>query len=183
MVPIKVSFKRGDSTPAACFGVSPCSLNRWISRKNTGFPPSPMAALYSPSPQCRQQCERQKPRYGCIFAGFSKIMRRFTKTTRRQMPIYEYRCDNCGHEFDTLQKVSDEALTDCPECGKPSLVKKVSAAGFRLKGGGWYETDFKSGKKKNVAGSDSSSSSSSSDSSSSSGSSDSSSGSSSSSSS
>ncbi len=74
------------------------------------------------------------------------------------MPIYEYRCDNCGHEFDTLQKVSDDALTDCPACGKPALVKKVSAAGFRLKGGGWYETDFKSGKKKNVAGSDSSSS-------------------------
>jgi putative FmdB family regulatory protein len=92
-------------------------------------------------------------------------MRRFTKTTRLEMPIYEYRCDNCGHEFDTLQKVSDEALTDCPECGKATLVKKVSAAGFRLKGGGWYETDFKSGKKKNVAGSDSSSSSSSSDSS------------------
>jgi putative FmdB family regulatory protein len=100
-------------------------------------------------------------------------MRRFTKTTRLEMPIYEYRCENCGHEFDTLQKVSDDALTDCPECAKPALVKKVSAAGFRLKGGGWYETDFKSGKKKNVAGSDSSSSgssSSSSDSSSSSGS-------------
>ncbi len=85
-------------------------------------------------------------------------MRRFTKTTRLEMPIYEYRCDNCGHEFDTLQKVSDDALTVCPECGKPTLMKKVSAAGFRLKGGGWYETDFKSGKKKNVAGSDSSSS-------------------------
>ena len=74
-------------------------------------------------------------------------MRRFTKTTRPEMPIYEYRCENCGHEFDTLQKVSDDPLTDCPACGKPALVKKVSAAGFRLKGGGWYETDFKSGKK------------------------------------
>lgn len=92
-------------------------------------------------------------------------MRRFTKTRRLEMPIYEYRCDNCGHEFDTLQKVSDEPLTDCPACGKPALVKKVSAAGFRLKGGGWYETDFKSGKKKNVAGSESSSGSSSSSSS------------------
>ena len=81
------------------------------------------------------------------------------------MPIYEYRCDNCGHEFDTLQKVSDEPLTDYPACGKPALVKKVSAAGFRLKGGGWYETDFKSGTKKNVAGSESSSGSSSSSSS------------------
>lgn len=82
-------------------------------------------------------------------------MRRFTKTTRPEMPIYEYRCDNCGHEFDTLQKVSDDALTDCPECGKPSLVKKVSAAGFRLKGGGWYETDFKDKNQKNVVRSDS----------------------------
>ena len=89
-------------------------------------------------------------------------MRRFINIRRLEMPIYEYRCENCGHEFDTLQKVSDAALTDCPECGKPALVKKVSAAGFRLKGGGWYETDFKSGKKKNVAGSDSSSTSSSS---------------------
>lgn len=88
-------------------------------------------------------------------------MRRFTKTTRLEMPIYEYRCDNCGHEFDTLQKVTDDALTICPKCGEPALKKKVSAAAFRLKGGGWYETDFKSGKKKNVAGSESSSGSSS----------------------
>jgi putative FmdB family regulatory protein len=84
------------------------------------------------------------------------------------MPIYEYRCDHCGHEFDTLQKVSDEPLKVCPECNEPRLVKKVSAAGFRLKGGGWYETDFKSGKKKNLSGSESKSESSSSDSSSSS---------------
>lgn len=68
------------------------------------------------------------------------------------MPIYEYRCKQCGHEFDTLQKVSDEPLQICPACSEPTLVKKVSAAGFRLKGGGWYETDFKSGSKKNVAG-------------------------------
>lgn len=68
------------------------------------------------------------------------------------MPIYEYRCDNCGHEFETIQKVSDAPLTTCPECAEEALRKKVSAAGFRLKGGGWYETDFKAGKKKNVAG-------------------------------
>ena len=73
------------------------------------------------------------------------------------MPIYEYRCENCGHEFDTLQKVSDEPLTVCPKCNESALVKKVSAAGFRLKGGGWYETDFKSGKKKNLSGDSSSS--------------------------
>lgn len=66
------------------------------------------------------------------------------------MPFYDYRCDACGHEFEAMQKISDAPLTDCPECGKPELKKLLSAAGFRLKGGGWYETDFKSGKKKNV---------------------------------
>ena len=73
------------------------------------------------------------------------------------MPIYEYQCAECGHELEKLQKISDPPLTDCPACGKPALQKMVSAAGFRLKGGGWYETDFKGGKKKNIAKSDSSS--------------------------
>jgi putative FmdB family regulatory protein len=68
------------------------------------------------------------------------------------MPIYEYRCDNCGHELESIQKVSDAPLTTCPACAKDSLRKRVSAAGFRLKGGGWYETDFKSGNKRNVSG-------------------------------
>lgn len=68
------------------------------------------------------------------------------------MPIYEYRCTNCGHELDALQKVSEPPLTVCPSCNESALVKKISAAGFRLKGGGWYETDFKSGRKRNVAG-------------------------------
>ena len=71
------------------------------------------------------------------------------------MPIYEYRCAECGHEMEKLQKISDAPLTDCPACGKPGLQKLVSAAGFRLKGGGWYETDFKSGAKKNIAKSES----------------------------
>jgi len=66
------------------------------------------------------------------------------------MPIYEYRCEACGHELEAMHKMSDAPLTDCPECGKPALKKMISAAGFRLKGGGWYETDFKSGGKKNV---------------------------------
>ena len=66
------------------------------------------------------------------------------------MPFYEYRCKACGHEFEAMQKMSDAALTDCPGCGQPELQKLVSAAGFRLKGGGWYETDFKSGNKKNL---------------------------------
>jgi putative FmdB family regulatory protein len=68
------------------------------------------------------------------------------------MPIYEYRCTRCGHEFETIQKVTDPLLRDCPVCNEATLVKKVTAAGFRLKGGGWYETDFKNGSKRNVAG-------------------------------
>ncbi|MBT8449960.1 MAG: zinc ribbon domain-containing protein [Gammaproteobacteria bacterium] len=59
------------------------------------------------------------------------------------MPIYEYKCKSCEHKFDKIQKISDEPLTDCPDCGQPELVKLISAAGFRLKGSGWYETDFK----------------------------------------
>lgn len=68
------------------------------------------------------------------------------------MPIYEYQCESCSHGLEALQKLSDAALVDCPACGKASLKKQISAAGFRLSGGGWYETDFKSGKKKNLAG-------------------------------
>jgi putative FmdB family regulatory protein len=70
------------------------------------------------------------------------------------MPIYEYECAACGLRKETIQKISDEPLKDCPECGKPEMKKLVSAAAFRLKGGGWYETDFKSGDKKNIAGGD-----------------------------
>lgn len=65
------------------------------------------------------------------------------------MPIYEYRCQACGAELEKLQKISDPVLTDCPECGRETLVKLVSASSFRLKGGGWYESDFKTGNKKN----------------------------------
>jgi putative FmdB family regulatory protein len=75
------------------------------------------------------------------------------------MPIYEYKCTECEHTLEKLQKMSDDPLVECPECGKASLQKMISAAGFRLKGGGWYETDFKSGSKKNVAESKSKSSS------------------------
>lgn len=59
------------------------------------------------------------------------------------MPIYEYACSSCGFEKDYLQKMSDPLLTDCPQCGKASLYKKLSAPGFQLKGSGWYATDFK----------------------------------------
>ena len=66
------------------------------------------------------------------------------------MPIYEYRCEACGHEMEAIQKMSDAPLTACPSCDAPAMKKLISAAGFRLKGGGWYETDFKGGKKKNL---------------------------------
>ncbi len=59
------------------------------------------------------------------------------------MPIYEYRCSSCSHELEALQKFSDPALTECPSCGTDNLVKLISAAGFQLKGTGWYATDFK----------------------------------------
>jgi putative FmdB family regulatory protein len=61
------------------------------------------------------------------------------------MPIYAYRCTQCGHSKDVLQKISDPVLTDCPVCGKPSFAKQLTAAGFQLKGSGWYATDFKGG--------------------------------------
>jgi putative FmdB family regulatory protein len=61
------------------------------------------------------------------------------------MPIYEYRCSSCGHELEALQKFSDAPLVTCPSCGAETLVKQVSAAGFQLKGSGWYVTDFRGG--------------------------------------
>jgi len=67
------------------------------------------------------------------------------------MPIYEYQCTACGFQKEMLQKISDEPLKICPECGQETMQKMVSAAAFRLKGGGWYETDFKKDKQKNVA--------------------------------
>ncbi|MCX4188406.1 FmdB family zinc ribbon protein [Methylophaga sp. OBS4] len=67
------------------------------------------------------------------------------------MPFYEYRCDACGHELEALQKISDEPLKHCPVCEEAQLRKLISAAGFRLKGQGWYETDFKTGNKRNLA--------------------------------
>lgn len=65
------------------------------------------------------------------------------------MPIYEYECGNCGHRLETIQKFSDEPLTDCPECQQATLKKLVSAAAFHLKGNGWYVTDFRGDKKDN----------------------------------
>jgi len=71
------------------------------------------------------------------------------------MPIYEYVCSECEHEFESLQKMSDAPLKDCPACERSALRKKISAPGFRLSGSGWYETDFKSDKQKNISKGDS----------------------------
>ncbi|MCP4429946.1 MAG: zinc ribbon domain-containing protein [Gammaproteobacteria bacterium] len=67
------------------------------------------------------------------------------------MPIYEYICTDCSHDHEALQKLSDAPLLNCPACGQPALKKKISAPGFRLSGSGWYETDFKSDKQRNLA--------------------------------
>jgi putative FmdB family regulatory protein len=68
------------------------------------------------------------------------------------MPIYEYACEECDHTLDALQKIADEPLVDCPACGNPSLKRLLSAPRFRLKGQGWYETDFKKDNQRNLHG-------------------------------
>ena len=70
------------------------------------------------------------------------------------MPIYAYKCDSCGHAKDVLQKISDEPLSVCPQCGAASFTKQVTAAGFQLKGSGWYATDFKGGAAPSVPAAD-----------------------------
>ena len=66
------------------------------------------------------------------------------------MPIYEYKCLKCGHQFEVIQRFSDNPVESCPACNRKTVKKLVSAPSFRLKGGGWYETDFKTGSKKNI---------------------------------
>jgi len=68
------------------------------------------------------------------------------------LPIYAYACKKCDHTLDALQKIADAPLVDCPSCGEPALKRLLSAPRFRLKGQGWYETDFKTGNKRNIAG-------------------------------
>lgn len=68
------------------------------------------------------------------------------------MPIYEYVCESCGHHLEVLQKMDEALLVDCPTCNQPKLKKKISAPNFRLKGKGWYETDFKDKNQRNLAG-------------------------------
>jgi len=71
------------------------------------------------------------------------------------MPIYEYLCGECTHTLDALQKLSDDPLVYCPQCGAAALKRQMSAPSFRLKGGGWYETDFKNDKRRNISEGDS----------------------------
>ncbi len=71
-----------------------------------------------------------------------------------EMPIYEYQCDSCEHKFEAMQRLSEDPLKDCPQCGKAELRKLISAAAFVLKGTGWYETDFKDKKKDKETGKD-----------------------------
>src|ERR1700722_14780438 len=77
-----------------------------------------------------------------------------TPDNRKDMPFYEYQCRSCGHDLEAMQKISDPPLKKCPQCGKSQLQRLMSAPVFRLKGGGWYETDFKGvqAKKRNLAG-------------------------------
>lgn len=70
------------------------------------------------------------------------------------VPLYDYQCAACNHQLEALQKISAPPLTDCPACQAPELKKQLSVPGFRLSGTGWYETDFKTGAKKNLAGGD-----------------------------
>jgi putative FmdB family regulatory protein len=70
------------------------------------------------------------------------------------VPIYEYACRKCNHTLDALQKLNDAPLVECPECGEPELRRLISAPRFRLKGQGWYETDFKKDKQRNLQSSD-----------------------------
>ena len=72
------------------------------------------------------------------------------------MPIYDYKCSKCEHEIEIIQKINDKPKEVCPKCNKKGLKKQISAPSFRLKGGGWYETDFKTGKKKNISTNESS---------------------------
>jgi putative FmdB family regulatory protein len=81
--------------------------------------------------------------FAAIIQGFASVYK--ISVGNRIMPIYAYRCESCGFGKDVLQKMSDPQLTQCPECGKDSFRKQVTAAGFQLKGSGWYVTDFRGG--------------------------------------
>jgi putative FmdB family regulatory protein len=89
-------------------------------------------------------------RIGYNYSFSNQALLRFAPV-EAAMPIYEYRCTSCGHEVEALQKLSEPPLVACPSCSTDGLVKQVSAAGFHLKGSGWYATDFKGGSKPSTA--------------------------------
>jgi len=100
-------------------------------------------------------CERRLAtaiEYNALFP-FNYLSTPRCRRTTVAMPIYEYRCSSCGHELESLQKLSDPPLVVCPSCRKEALVKLVSAAGFQLKGTGWYVTDFRGSSGSKAAGS------------------------------
>jgi putative FmdB family regulatory protein len=98
----------------------------------------------SKNKNCRKCAKFAVVGYYClIFYAEALFSSGRLKQTRINMPIYEYDCTDCGHQFETMRKISDEPLTTCPSCGKESLKKLISKVAFRLKGTGWYETDFK----------------------------------------
>jgi putative FmdB family regulatory protein len=88
----------------------------------------------------------QNPEAGIVCGYNSRLCKRLSDYCREEiMPIYAYRCESCGFGKDVLQKMSDAPLSNCPECGKDTFRKQVTAAGFQLKGSGWYVTDFRGG--------------------------------------
>jgi putative FmdB family regulatory protein len=94
------------------------------------------------------------PALCCVARAFvrARTVELIAETT--PMPMYDYQCASCGHQLEAIQKISAEPLVDCPACQAPELKKMLSMPGFRLSGTGWYETDFKTGSKKNLAGGD-----------------------------
>ena len=90
------------------------------------------------------RCTQRKIPFESVKAYNAWLWSSISEHCGHTMPIYAYKCGACGFAKDQLQKISDPALTDCPQCGKPSFSKQLSAPGFQLKGSGWYATDFKS---------------------------------------
>jgi putative FmdB family regulatory protein len=96
--------------------------------------------------------DRRRARDGFLISGFSPQNQGYNRPLGvLTMPIYEYRCKKCGHQEEFLQKASESALSKCPACGKATFQKLLSAAGFQLKGTGWYATDFKKSAEKKPA--------------------------------
>jgi len=133
----RAALRRGSVNVFARRGTAPKRLGPHLIRR----PPPPSAATAAAS------IARPEIRGGEIVCGYnSRLCKRLQDFSREKiMPIYAYRCESCGFGKDVLQKMSDPQLTQCPECGKDSFRKQVTAAGFQLKGSGWYVTDFRGG--------------------------------------